>query len=317
MIKIFYRRGNEILLSRSQTEFATISKENVLWIDILEPTGEEKRATEKFLGTEIQSRDQTEEIESSSRFSEDEFGIYANTYFLSPTGDEMSSDPVSFIITDHTLTTLRDIPLRSFDLLQMKIQARPEMFPDAFSLFLEIMEKRVDLDADIVELFAKDTSQYSKRINQQEDISEEFLLDINQLQENAMVIRANVVDKQRLLSNLVKSRRCPKDPELREELNVLIQDISSLINHINFTFERLEYLQDTVLGIINLDQNKIMKIFTVITLLIMPATFVASFYGMNVALPFDKYRWAWLGILLLMVILALAFWYIFRKKKML
>ena len=317
MIKIFYRLGNEILLSRSQTEFATISKENVLWIDILEPTGEEKRATELFLGTEIQSRDQTEEIESSSRFSEDEMGIYANTYFLSPTGDEMSSDPVSFIITDHTLTTLRDIPLRSFDLLQMKIQARPEMFPDCFTLFLEIMEKRVDLDADIVELFSKDTSQYSKRINQQEDINEEFLLDINQLQENAMIIRANVVDKQRLLSNLVKSRRCPKDPELREELNVLIQDISSLINHINFTFERLEYLQDTVLGIINLDQNKIMKIFTVITLLIMPATFVASFYGMNVALPFDKYRLAWLGILILMVVLALAFWYIFRKKKML
>jgi len=317
MIKIFYRLGEEIMLARSQTEFATISKENVLWIDILEPTGEEKRATELFLGTEIQSRDQTEEIESSSRFSEDEMGIYANTYFLSPTGDEMSSDPVSFIITDHTLTTLRDIPLRSFDLLQMKMQARPEMFPDCFTLFLEIMEKRVDLDADIVELFSKDTSQYSKRINQQEDINEEFLLDINQLQENAMIIRANVVDKQRLLSNLVKSRRCPKDPELREELNVLIQDISSLINHINFTFERLEYLQDTVLGIINLDQNKIMKIFTVITLLIMPATFVASFYGMNVALPFDKYRLAWLGILALMVVLALAFWYIFRKKKML
>ena len=117
MIKIFYRLGDEIMLSRSQTEFATISKENVLWIDILEPTGEEKRATEIFLGTEIQSRDQTEEIESSSRFSEDEMGIYANTYFLSPTGDEMSSDPVSFIITDHTLTTLRDIPLRSFEQL--------------------------------------------------------------------------------------------------------------------------------------------------------------------------------------------------------
>ena len=66
MIKIFYRLGNEILLSRSQTEFATISKENVLWIDILEPTGEEKRATEEFLGTEIQSRDQTEEIEPAA-----------------------------------------------------------------------------------------------------------------------------------------------------------------------------------------------------------------------------------------------------------
>ncbi len=317
MIKIFYRLGNEIMLSRSQTEFATISKENVLWIDILEPTGEEKRATETFLGTEVQSRDQTEEIESSSRFWEEDEGIFANTSFLSPAGDEMTTDPVSFIITDYTLTTLRDIPLRSFDLLQMKLQARPELFPDAFTLFLEIMEKRVDLDADIVELFAKDTSQYSKRINQQEDINEAFLLDINQLQENAMMIRANVVDKQRLLSNLLKSRRCPKDPELKEELNVLIQDISSLINHINFTFERLEYLQDTVLGIINLDQNKIMKIFTVITLLIMPATFVASFYGMNVALPFDKYRLAWLGILGVMALFAFLLWYVFRKKKML
>ena len=317
MIKIFYRHGNEIMLSRSETEFATISKENVLWIDILEPTGDEKRATEVFLGTEVQSRDQTEEIESSSRFSEDETGIFANTFFLSPAGDEMSMDPVSFIITDHTLTTLRDIPLRSFDLLQMKMLAKPEMFPDAFSLFLEIMEKRVDLDADIVELFSKDTSQYSKRINQQEDINEAFLLDINQLQENAMLIRANIVDKQRLLSNLVKSRRCPKDPELREELNVLVQDISSLINHVNFTFERLEYLQDTVLGIINLDQNRIMKIFTVITLLIMPATFVASFYGMNVALPFDKYRLAWLGILGVMALLAFILWFVFRKKKML
>ena len=97
MIKIFYRLGNEIMLSRSQTEFATISKENVLWIDILEPTGEEKRATETFLGTEVQSRDQTEEIESSSRFWEEDEGIFANTSFLSPAGDEMTTDPVSCV----------------------------------------------------------------------------------------------------------------------------------------------------------------------------------------------------------------------------
>ena len=317
MIRIFYRKGGEILLTQSEKQFAAIGKDNILWIDLISPSGEEKRATENLLGIEIQSRAEAEEIESSSRFSEDDKAIYANTNFLSPADDEMLMDPVSFVLLDRVLTTLREVPLRSFDTLQRKIQALPDQFPDGFTVFVEIMDKRIDLDADIVELIAKDVSQFSKRINQQEDINEEFLLDINQLQENAMMIRANVVHKQRLLSNLIKSRRCPKDPELKEELNVLIQDISSLINHINFTFERLEYLQDTVLGIINLDQNKIMKIFTVITLLIMPATFVASFYGMNVALPFDKYRLAWLGILALMVVLALAFWYIFKKKKML
>ena len=317
MIKIFYRRGAEIDCSRSQTEFAAIGKENVLWIDLLEPSGEEKRATEAFLGTEIQSRAQAEEIESSSRFYEEGNAIFANTNFLSPAGDEMAMDPVSFILQEGTLTTLREIPLRSFDTLQLKLQARPEQFPDGFTLFVEIMDKRVDLDADIVELISKDVSQFSKRINQQEDINEEFLLDINQLQENAMFVRENVVDKQRLVSNILKSKRCPKDPELREDLGIILQDIASLINHTNFAFERLEYLQDTVVGIINLDQNRIMKIFTFVSLLLMPATLVASFYGMNVTLPLADKWWAWLGIFGVMVALIVGIWLIFRHKKML
>ena len=317
MIKIFYRRGSEIVFSQSETEFATISKENVLWIDLLQPTGEQKRAVEAFLGTEIQSRAEAEEIESSSRFSEEGGAIFANTNFLSPADDEMSMEPVSFILVGGTLTTIRENPLRSLNTLQMKVQALPEQYPDGFTVFVEIMDKRVDLDADIVELISKDVSQFSKRINQQEDINEEFLLDINQLQENAMVVRENIVDKQRLISNVMKSKRCPKDPELRADLGVILQDIASLINHINFTFERLEYLQDTVVGVINLDQNRIMKIFTFVSLLLMPATLVASFYGMNVGLPLAEKWWAWIGILVLMLLLVVGIWIFFKRKKML
>ena len=316
MIKIFYRRGGEIAIGRSETEFAAISKENVLWIDLLQPTGDEKRATEAFLGTEIQSRAEAEEIESSSRFSEENGIIFANTNFLSPADDDMLMDPVSFILAGSSLTTLREIPLRSFDTLQMKLQAVPEQFNDGFNVFVEIMDRRVDLDADIVELISKDTSQFSKRINQKEDINEDFLLDINQLQENAMFVRENVVDKQRLLSNIAKSKRFPKDPELREDLGIIIQDIASLINHINFTFERLEYLQDTVVGIINLDQNRIMKIFTLVSVLLMPATLIASFYGMNVELPFQNQWWAWISIVGTMILLVFAIWFIFKHKKM-
>ncbi|MBO4567081.1 MAG: magnesium and cobalt transport protein CorA, partial [Bacteroidales bacterium] len=281
------------------------------------PSGDEKRATEAFLDTEIQSRATAEEIESSSRFTEDDKAIYANTNFLSPADDEMLMDPVSFILTESIITTLREIPLRSFDTLQRKIQALPDQFPDGFTVFVEIMDKRVDLDADIVELISKDVSQFSKRINQQEDINEEFLLDINQLQENAMFVRENVVDKQRLISNIIKSKRCPKNSDIREDLNVILQDIASLINHTNFAFERLEYLQETVVGLINLEQNNIMKIFTLISLLLMPATLVASFYGMNVTLPFAEKWWAWLAIALLMVMLVVGIWFIFKRKKML
>ncbi len=317
MIKIFYRQGAEIASARSEAEFAAISKENVLWIDLLQPSGEQKRAVEAYLGTEIQSRAEAEEIESSSRFSEEDGVIFANTNFLSPADDEMLMDPVSFIIADGILTTIREMPLRSIDTLQLKIQALPSQFPDGFSIFLSIMDRRVDLDADIVELISKDVSRFSRRINQMEDINEKFLLDINQLQQNAMNVRENIVDKQRLISNVLKSRLCPKDPDFRQDLGIILQDISSLINHITFTFERLEYMQDTVVGIINLDQNRIMKIFTFVSLLLMPATLVASFYGMNVTLPLASNPLAWLLILLLMAVLAAGIWFIVKRKKML
>ena len=315
MINIFYRLGSEIVFAQSETEFARLQRDSVLWIDLLDPSGEEKRAAEAFLGTEIQSRAQAEEIESSSRFSESHDAIFVNTNYISPEGNELVEDPVSFTLVDNILTTLREIPLRSFTSLQRRMLARPAQYKNGYYLFVAILDQRVDLDADIIELMSKDTAQFSKRINQKEDINEEFLLDINQLQENTMVVRENVVDKQRLISNILKSDRFPE--ELEGRLTVLLQDISSLINHTNFTFERLEYLQDTVLGLINLEQNDIMKIFTFISLLLMPATLVASFYGMNVKLPIADYWWAWIAILGLMVLLIGGLWFIFRRKKML
>ena len=318
MVKILYRSGAEILSTQTEAELAAISRENVLWIDMLEPTGEQKRLVEQYLGTEIQSRAEAEEIESSSRFFEEGGAIFANTNFLSPADDEMLMDAVSFILVSGVLTTIREIPLRSLNTLQLKMQALPDEYPDGNTVFVDIMDRRVDLDADIVELISKDVTRYSRRINQNEDINEDFLLDINQLQQNAMNVRANMVDKQRLISNLLKSKIFPRDAELRERLGIILQDIASLVNHISFTFERLEYMQETVIGIINLDQNRIMKVFTFVSILLMPATLVASFYGMNVRLPLASWEWAWLAIIVIMVLLMAAMiWYFFKRKKML
>ena len=167
----------------------------------------------------------------------------------------------------------------------------------------------------MIELMSKEIAQYSKRINQQEDINEDFLLDINQLQENTMIVRENIIDKQRLITNMIKSDKYP--PELQSRFSVILQDITSLINHANFSFERLEYLQETVLGLINLDQNNIMKIFTLVSVLLMPPTLVASFYGMNVPLPFQDKGWAWLSLVIFMLLLVGVVLFIFRRKKML
>ena len=321
MLNIFYRENGKILFSQSEKDFAKITLENAVWIDLVDPSGAEKRAVEGFLGTEIQSRAQAEEIESSSRYFETDDAIFANTNFLTPGAEEYMMQAVSFTLVDQTLTTLREVPLRSFTELQRRLQVNPRQYPSGFTVFATILDQRVDLDADMIELLSKEISQYAKRINEEEDIDQELLIDISQLQENTMMVRENVVDKQRLISNLMRSTKVPQSLEPR--LNVLLQDISSLINHTNFCFERLEYLQDTVLGLINLEQNKIMKVFTVVSVFLMPPTLIAGFYGMNVRLPMiaadepNASFWNWIIILGVMALSCLIIWIVFKRKKLL
>ena len=312
MIEIFYRKDGQMMVSQSETDFATINYNDVIWIDLFTPSGEEKRAVEHFLGTTIQNRAQAEEIEISSRFSETDSAIFANTSFLIPGPDEYTEETVSFILTDNILTTLRECPLKSFTDLQRRLVAFPKIYDSGHVVFLSILENRIDLDADMVELLSKEINQYNRKVSVGEDISEEFLIDINIIQENTMLIRENIIDKQRVISSILKSANYPK--EYQPRLNVLLKDISSLINHTDFGFERLEYLQNTVLGIINLDQNKIMKVFTLVSLMLMPPTLIASFFGMNVSFGgfFSNSGWAWVVIVAMML---LSFFVIFRVFK--
>ena len=315
MIEIFYKKDGQMMVSQSEADFAKIPYDDVIWIDLFSPSGEEKRAVEQFLGTTIQNRAQAEEIEISSRFSETEQAIFANTSFLIPGPEEYNEETVSFILTDNILTTLRECPLRSFTDLQRRLLAFPKMYHSGHIAFLSILEQRIDLDADMVELVSKEITQYNKKVSLGEDISEEFLVDLNQLQDNTMLIRENIVDKQRVISSILKSAKYPK--EYHQRLNVLLKDISSLINHTNFSFERLEYLQNTVLGIISLDQNKIMKVFTLVSLMLMPPTLIASFFGMNVRFGWiGTSCWSWIIALVLMAISTMVIFWIFKRRNM-
>ena len=182
MIEIFYRKDGQMMVSQSEADFATLNHKDVIWIDLFTPSGEEKRSVEHFLGTTIQNRAQAEEIEISSRFSETDQAIFANTSFLIPGPDEYAEETVSFILAGNILTTLRECPLKSFTDLQRRIMAFPKIYDSGHVAFLSILENRIDLDADMVELVSKEINQYNRKVRVGEDISEEFLIDINLLQ---------------------------------------------------------------------------------------------------------------------------------------
>ncbi|MCQ2185360.1 MAG: magnesium and cobalt transport protein CorA [Bacteroidales bacterium] len=318
MIQIFYKSNGQMMVSCTEADFATLNREDVLWIDLLSPSGEEKKAAEAFLDCSLQARSKAEEIESSSRFIETEKGIFLNTNFILPGPDDYAMEAVSFVLIGCTIVTIREIQLKSFTDLQRRVRAFPKQYTSNFHVFLSLMEQRVDLDADMIEIMSKEIAQLSRKISQgEEKITEDILLDINQLQENTMVVRENIVDKQRMIGSILKTAKLPKGMQGR--CNVVLKDIASLINHTNFNFERLEYLQDTVLGLVNLDQNKIMKVFTVVSLMFMPPTLITSFYGMNVKLPIlDTFGpWDWLLIVGYLMLSVVVVYIIFRTKKLL
>ena len=283
MLEIFYKQKGELSTTSELNALENLGYDDVIWIDMVSPSGEEKRGVEEFLNTTLQSRAQAEEIESSSRYSETETTIFINTNFLIPAPESYNTESVSFILCEGIIVSIRQSPLRSFADVQRRLQVNYKMMPTGFHIMVGILENRIDLDADMIELMSKEIALFSRKIALGDAVNEEVILDINMLQENTMLVRENIVDKQRMISSILKSDKFPRD--IHAKLNVLIRDVNSLINHTNFSFERLEYLQNTVLGLINIEQNKMMKIFTFVSLLLMPPTLIASIYGMNVDLP--------------------------------
>jgi len=315
MLEIFYKQKGKLTTTCELEALEALGYDDILWIDLTSPSGEEKRAIEEYLNTTLQSRAQAEEIESSSRYSESETTIFINTNYLIPGPDDYTMEAVSFIICEGIIVSIRHVPLKSFTDIQRRLLANYKIMPTGYHILVGVLENRVDLDADMIELMSKEIAMFSKRVGHGGQMGEDFILDINQLQENTMLVRENIVDKQRMISNVLKSDKFPRD--VYNKLDILLKDVNSLIKHINFSFERLEYLQSTVLGLINLEQNRIMKIFTFVSLLFMPPTVITGIYGMNVDLPIMGGLIDFAIIMMIMMFSVITVSILFRRKKML
>lgn len=291
-----------------------LSFDKILWIDILFASDTEKSEVEEFLDIKLQTKQESEEIESSSRYFETEDEIFANSNFLVFENGEYRNEPVSFIIKNRILISYRNVELKSFVDTNKKILASSRTKISGFDVFLSLFETRIDLDADLLESLAKDISNISKQITVDKHLDEKVIIKITRHQETTMLLRENIIDKQRVMSAILKSEFFPKTSY--ELIRIMIKDISSLIDHNSFSFERLEYLQDTFLGLIDIEQNKIIKIFTVATVLFMPPTLIASIYGMNFKFMPELYlKYGYALALILMLLSALVTLLIFRKKK--
>ncbi len=315
MLRIYYKKNTRLAKETDLDTLRDIPMENLVWVDLQNPTIEEKVTIETYFDIKYSSEEESQEIESSSRFSEVDSEIIINSNFLTLRDNGFDYAPVSIILEKGILFTYRDEDLKTFGESVKKIKANPSLYVNGFQILSIILEICIDQDADLIENIAKEITELNKSLKAtNEKVEEEDLLKISSLLNDNMMLRENIIDKQRMISALLKSLTFPQ--EYMGNLRIMIKDISSLLEHNKFAFERLEYLQNTYMGLINIEQNKIIKIFTVATVAFMPPTLIASIYGMNFnAMPELDWQYGYLMAIMLMAISSLGTLLYFKKRK--
>ena len=314
MINIFYKSKGRINKAQDLKILNEQEADQIIWIDLLSPREEDIKTVEDYYYLRLQTRAEAEEIESSSRYYETEEKIMANSNFLIRREEGYRNEIVSFVVKNKVLISYRNSYLKSFNDTIRKLELYSNSSFNCFDILISIFEIRIDEDADLIEYLARDIANLGKNITIQRNLDEEVIINITRYQDVAMMIRENIIDKQRVISGILKSQYFPQEnyPKLR----VMIKDIGSLLEYTTFSFERLEYLQNTFLGLIDLEQNKIIKIFTVVTVIFAPPTLIASLYGMNFeSMPELSWPWGYPFALGLMFISSLVTLLYFKRKR--
>lgn len=313
MVRIFYKEGRQIKRENDIRELGH-RLNSLLWVDLQSPTQEEEEWIESKCDVSFQTPQEIVEIESSSRFFEQNETINANSNFLRIQGEDYEIYPVSFILHKSVLFTYRHGDSKTFADTVKKMKVSPDTFQTGVDFMLMLLETRIETDADSLEAISRNISQISKDLAREQKTRQEVLIRISALQETTMMLRETSIDKQRVLSGILRSQSFPDDR--KEHLRIILKDINSLLEYTTFNFERLEYLQNTFMGLINLEQSQVIKIFTVVTIIFMPPTLIAGIFGMNYEhLPSTDYSWGFWFSLFLMVFSSLVVLWFFRRKK--
>ncbi|MBK1623765.1 magnesium transporter CorA family protein [Afifella marina] len=269
-----------------------------LWIDLLEPTAAEAATVENYIGIDIPAVADLEEIEPSSRLYAEEGAVFMTvTTVVGVQSGEPAKTPVAFILRNGHLVTVRYAEPRQFRTFLAQAQkGTGERYDTAEAIMLGLLEAQVNWLADLLELIGHDIDSMSqgvfqskvKKVSRKTADLRSTMGEIGRQGDLLSLVRESLVSLSRLLtyhhtlSPRAKGDKAEKaDKEARNRTRILVRDAQSLSEHASFLSTKLSFMLDATLGLINLEQNQIIKIFSVVAVIFVPPTLVASIYGMN------------------------------------
>jgi magnesium transporter len=288
-----------------------------VWVDLEAPTAQEKGWIQARFGLEIPENIVDDDLEESARFYEEDNGeLHIRSDFLIDDGETPRNVRVAFILHHNVLFSVHSEDLPVFRLLRLRARRIPAMIEDAKDVLLKLYDADAEYSADALEGIYDALEKVSAGVLKQ-DVDDraagDALSAIAHQEDLNGRIRRNVMDTRRAVSFMMRSRLL--NAEQFEEARQIMRDIDSLDSHTAFLFDKINFLMDATVGFININQNKIIKIFSVASVAMLPPTLIASIYGMNFQhMPELSQTWGYplaLGLMLASVAAPLIY---FRRK---
>jgi magnesium transporter len=324
MLNIF-TLANGGLFQEEIESLEELSRFQPIWVDLESPTLEEKRWVKQYFGLSIPEDAMDEDIEESARFYEEDNGdLHIRSDFLIADAEEPRTVRVAFILnlmndslrSKGVLFSIHDEDVPVFRLLRLRARRAPGLIEDAKEVLLKLFDADAEYSADTLEGIYDELEKVSKQVLAGEvtdTLAGEVLGEIARQEDLNGRIRRNVMDTRRAVSFMMRSRML--NAGQFEEARQILRDIESLDNHTAFLFDKINFLMDATVGFININQNKIIKIFSVASVALLPPTLIASLYGMNFQyMPELSESWGYPFALALMVASALVPMWYFRKR---
>jgi magnesium transporter len=316
---------SESALKKVTVENLAALPESAVWVDLFNPTQAEDRAVERFAGIAVPTREDMQEIEISSRLYIENGARYMTATLMCQADTDMpKTTAVTFILTGHRLVTVRYDQPKPFALVENKLARSCAPGITGEMVLMELLDAVIDRCADILERVAADVDQVSHDIF--EPASErsgnarrysKILIEIGREGDLTSKVRESLVSIGRVvtfLSAVMEGVKWSKD--MREQLKTQQRDVASLTDHASYLASKITFVLDALLGVVNLEQNNIIKLFSVMAVVLMPPTLIASIYGMNFK-DMPELEWAHGYQLALIAMLAAAVvpYLIFKWKK--
>lgn len=323
---ITYDRNAAAIVRRDNTE--TPIGDATVWLDLLNPTPEEEKLVEKALKIDIPTREELQEIEASSRlYQEDGAHFMTATLMYQFDSPRPTSTTVTFILTPSRLVTIRYAEPYSFKMFADRALRGQIECGSAAATLTGLLEIIIDRHADRIERIQGETDRLSQRVFAQDPKGkarrssrrfDEILHGIGQEGDIASRAREALMSLNRLLTyfgHVMQEMAAKEDKSIRARIKTAQRDVTSLTDHINSLGNQITFLLDAVLGMISIEQNAIIKFFSVMAVVFMPPTLIASIYGMNFEnMPEIKWLLGYPMALGLMVLAAVLPWVWFRYR---